>query len=170
MSRSEQAHADRPRIHRISVSRGGVPKTPITEAHVTRLGIEGDVQQNRKYHGGPERALCLYAIEVIDRVAAEGHPIEPGSTGENVTTIGLDWSTLAPGARLRLGHEVEIELTSYTVPCRTIAASFIRGGFARILQQKHPGESRIYARVLREGRIEVGDAIEILDQAAKLKS
>lgn len=170
MPQSNSPHENRPRIHRINVSRGGVPKTAITEAHVTRLGIEGDVQQNRKYHGGPERALCLYGIEVIDRVAAEGHPIEPGSTGENITVAGLDWSLLAPGARLRLGHAVEIELTSYTVPCRTIAASFIAGKFDRILQKKHPGESRLYARVLREGRINVGDAITILDQAAELKS
>ena len=162
MSQNKQTHADQPRIHRINVSRGGVPKTPITEANVTRLGIEGDVQANRKYHGGPDRALCLYAIEVIARVAAEGHPIEPGSTGENITVAGLDWSTLAPGARLRLGAEVEIELTSYTVPCRTIAASFIAGKFERILQKKHQGESRLYARVLREGRIKVGDTVEVL--------
>lgn len=170
MSQSDQPRAEQPRVHRINVSRGGVPKRAVTEAHVTRLGIEGDVQANRKYHGGPDRALCLYAVEIIDRVAAEGHPIEPGSTGENITVAGLDWSTLAPGARLRLGSEVEIELTSYTVPCRTIAASFIAGKFDRILQKKHQGESRLYARVLREGRIEVGDAIAILDQAAELKS
>lgn len=166
MPQSNSSHDDQPRIHRINVSRGGVPKRAVDEAHVTRLGIEGDTQANRKYHGGPERALCLYAVEVIDRVAAEGHPIEPGSTGENITTINLDWAALAPGARLRLGREVEIELTSYTVPCRTIAASFIRGGFGRILQKKHPGESRLYARVLREGRIKIGDPIDILHQAA----
>lgn len=163
MSQSNPSHGDEPRIYSINVSRGGVPKRAVAEAHVTPLGIEGDVQQNRKYHGGPERALCLYAIEVIERVAAEGHPIEPGSTGENITVARLDWSRLAPGTRLRLGREVEIELTSYTVPCRTIAASFIAGKFERILQKKHPGESRLYARVLREGRIKVSDAIRILD-------
>lgn len=154
--------SDEPRIHRINVSRGGVPKLPVEKARVTRLGVEGDAQANRKYHGGPERALCLYALEVIDRVAAEGHPIAPGTTGENITIVGLDWSTLAPGTRLRLGDEVEIELTSYTVPCRTIAASFVAGGFRRILQEKHPGESRLYARVLREGRIRTGDAVRVL--------
>lgn len=151
-----------PRIHQINVSRGGVPKLPIDEAYVTALGVEGDVQANRKYHGGPERALCLYALEIIERVAAEGHPIASGTTGENITTVGLDWATLAPGARLELGDEVEIEITSYTVPCRTIAASFVAGGFRRILQEKHPGESRLYARVLREGRIRTGDAVRVL--------
>lgn len=170
MPQSNPSHPDEPRIHRINVSRGGVPKTAIMEAHVSHLGIEGDAQANRKYHGGHERALCLYAIEVIERVAAEGHPIAPGSTGENITTVGLDWSTLAPGTRLLLGDGVEIELTSYTVPCRTIAASFIAGKFDRVLQKKHRGESRLYARVLREGRIKVGDAITILHQAATLRS
>ena len=92
---------------------------------------------------------------------AEGHPISPGSVGENVTVTGLEWTLVVPGACLRLGH-VSIEIVSYTTPCRTIAGSFLDGRFARILQRDHPGWSRVYARVLREGTVRVGDAVELL--------
>ncbi len=148
-----------PHIHQINISLGGVPKLPITSAVVGTLGIEGDKQEHLKYHGGPERAMCLYSSEIIECLRDEGHPIVPGSTGENITTSGLDWSLLKPGSRLHLGEEVLIEITSYTVPCRNISASFANGDFKRISQKLHPGDSRLYARVLVGGRIKVGDMI-----------
>src|SRR5206468_11979480 len=81
----------RGRIVQISVSRGGVPKTTIEQAHVTALGLEGDAHRDREHHGGPERAVCLYALEAIASLRAEGHDIVPGAIGENVTVEGLDW-------------------------------------------------------------------------------
>ncbi|MBP8251701.1 MAG: hypothetical protein KAX40_05015, partial [Herpetosiphon sp.] len=76
-------------IFQINMSKGGVPKTPIHEAQVNELGIVGDVQKDKRYHGGPNRALCLFALELIQQLQAEGHPIYSGSTGENITTQGL---------------------------------------------------------------------------------
>jgi MOSC domain-containing protein YiiM len=80
------------RIVQISVSPGGVPKRAVSSARVTTLGLEGDVQRDREHHGGPERALCLFSQERIRALQAEGHPVTPGSIGENVTLEGLDWS------------------------------------------------------------------------------
>ncbi|PYM54959.1 MAG: MOSC domain-containing protein, partial [Candidatus Rokuibacteriota bacterium] len=51
------------RIAQVNVSPGGVPKRPVPEARVTPLGIEGDGHRDRERHGGPERALCLFALE-----------------------------------------------------------------------------------------------------------
>ena len=150
-------------IVQLNRSGGGVPKLPIPEAQVTRLGIEGDVQRNRRFHGGPKRALCLYSLERIQQLQSEGHPIVPGATGENITIQGLDWATLSPGVRLALGDEVEAEVTSYTVPCKQIAAAFRDGKFTRISQKLHPGDARLYARVLREGRLAVGQEVRRLD-------
>ena len=150
-------------IVQLNRSGGGVPKLPIPEAQVTRLGLEGDVQKNRRFHGGPKRALCLYSLERIQQLQSEGHPIVPGATGENVTIRGLDWATLEPGVRVALGDEVEIEITSYTVPCKQIAAAFRDAEFTRISQKLHPGYARLYARVLREGRLAVGQEVRRLD-------
>ncbi|MFO7299183.1 MAG: MOSC domain-containing protein [Actinomycetes bacterium] len=150
------------RVHQINVSPGGVPKLPVPGAVVTALGIVGDDHHDRKHHGGPERALCLYSLEVIEEMRAEGHDMAPGHAGENLTIAGVDWSTVVPGNRYRIGHEVEIEITSYTTPCATNARWFVDGKFGRMSQQRHPGESRVYARVLREGTIRTGAAFEPL--------
>jgi MOSC domain-containing protein YiiM len=149
-------------IFQLNCSQGGVPKLAVREAWLTPTGLVGDVQAKKKIHGGPERALCLYALEHILQLHAEGHPIFPGSVGENVTVSGLSWEQLKPGTRLALGDEVLIEISSYTTPCPTIIKSFVDGDYTRIAQKIHPGDSRLYARVLQTGRLTVGQSIRVL--------
>jgi MOSC domain-containing protein YiiM len=145
----------------INASSGGVPKRRVSGASVSLLGLEGDGQDDIKHHGGPERAVCVYSLERIHSLQAEGHPIDVGTVGENVTVEGIDWDLVVPGARLRLGDEVLLEIASFTDPCKTIRASFIDGKFVRIAQKLHPGWSRVYARVLSEGSIQFGDHVEL---------
>jgi MOSC domain-containing protein YiiM len=157
------------RIVQISISAGGVPKRPVAAARVTADGIDGDGHRNTRYHGGPDRALCLYSIERIRALAAEGHPIVPGSIGENVTIEGLEWNNVAPGTRMRLGEHVVIEVTRYTTPCFNITSSFTDGDYSRVSQKQQPGSSRVYARVLTEGVIRRDDRVRLLkDEAALL--
>ncbi len=158
------------RITQINVSAGGVPKHAVPAARVTTLGLEGDVQLNRRLHGGPERALCLFALERIRALQAEGHPITPGSIGENLTLEGVDWGAVTPGARLQLGADIILEVTAYTAPCTNITGSFRDRDSARVSQKRHPGDSRVYARVLREGTLASGDLARILpaDEAQAL--
>ena len=146
----------------ISVSAGGVPKRAVPAARVTARGIEGDVQRNRRLHGGPDRAVCLFSLEHIRALQTEGHPILPGSIGENLTLEGMDWEAVVPGVRLRLGAEVVIQITDYTPPCSNITGSFRDRDVARVSQRHHPGASRVYARVLQEGGLSSGDAARIL--------
>lgn len=150
------------RIFQLNRSGGGVPKLGVREAFLDADGLEGDRQRNLRFHGGPERALCLFPLELILELQAEGHPVFPGSVGENVTVAGLEWPRVEPGARLSLGDEALVEITSYTAPCKTIAASFAGGDFKRISQKVRPGDSRLYARVLRPGRLAVGDPVKLL--------
>jgi MOSC domain-containing protein YiiM len=148
------------RVVGLQCSAGGVPKLPVQSARVRVDGMEGDRQRKPFIHGGPQRALCIYSQERIDALAAEGHPIVRGSVGENVTLVGLPWELVQPGAHLTLG-EVDVVITSYTSPCRTIRGAFVGGRYARISQDKHPGWSRVYARVLREGVVSLGDAAHL---------
>lgn len=145
----------------INASDGGVPKRRITGATVSRLGLLGDAQNDTKGHGGPERAVCVYSLERIRALQMEGHPIDVGTVGENVTVEGIDWELVVPGARLRLGQGVILEVASFTSPCKTIRESFIDGSFVRISQKLHPGWSRVYTRVLSEGEIHCGDPVEV---------
>lgn len=149
-------------LHQINLSPGGVPKLPVGEAVIDINGIIGDDQNNKEHHGGIDKALCLYSLELIEQLQGEGHPITPGSTGENLTISGLDWEDLTPDVRIRIGQTVA-QITSYTTPCSKIAGSFSDGVSARIHHANHPGWSRVYARVVIGGPIRHGDSVEILD-------
>jgi len=152
-------------IVQISVSQGGVPKLPVPSAQVTELGLEGDAHRDMEHHGGPERALCLFALEQIRALQAEGHKVSPGAIGENLTVEGLDWERVTPGSRLELGDGVLIEVTRYTSPCFNIKSNFSDGDISRVSQKRHPGSSRVYARVLKTGGIKQGDAVRLLEPA-----
>lgn len=149
------------RVLQVNVSDGGVPKRPVESALVSRSGVEGDRQASSSVHGGPHRAVSILGIEAIRRVAAEGHPIAPGTTGENLTIEGIDVSMLEPGTRLAIGAEVVLEIAKATSPCRTIRHSFSDLRFGRLSIQVHPADSRMYARVIREGLVCPGDPIRL---------
>lgn len=154
------------RIVQISVSPGGVPKLPVPSARVTEMGLEGDLHRNMEDHGGPERALCIFAMEQIRVLQAEGHGLSPGAIGENLTVEGVDWERVTPGSRLELGAGVLIEVTRYTSPCFNIKKNFADGDISRVSQKRNPGSSRVYARVLREGTIRQGDTVRLVDSEA----
>jgi len=150
-----------PHVHQINVSDGGVPKKPVLEARITRTGLEGDRQQHRKVHGGPDRAVCLFSLDVIERLKDEGHWIEPGSTGENLTLAEVEWEHIVPGSVLTIGPQVRLEIKSYTAPCDLNARWFREGDFSRISHKKYPGWSRVYAKVLRGGLVRPGDVVSV---------
>jgi MOSC domain-containing protein YiiM len=150
------------RIVQVSLSPGGVPKTAVASARVTPAGLEGDAHRDTEHHGGPDRAVCLYALEAIEALSLEGHRVVPGALGENVTVEGLDWAQVVPGRQLRLGADVRLEVTRYTSPCFNIGPVFRGREFSRVSQKRHPGWSRVYARVLVPGVIRAGDPVALL--------
>jgi MOSC domain-containing protein YiiM len=91
----------------------------------------------------------------------EGHPIDAGSSGENLTLSGVDWDLVRPGVRLTIGPEIELEVTSYTTPCSHNGRWFRDEDFSRISQKANPGWSRVYAKVLQGGVVRPGDAVAI---------
>lgn len=160
-----QPDGTRGRVLQVNVSAGGVPKRPVAEAWVDRLGLAGDAHNDDTEHGGPHRAVALMALEAIRRVQGDGHPISPGSAGENLTTTGIELATLPVGTRLAVGERLVLELSKPDNPCKTIAANFTDGRFARISIATHPLDSRMYARVLTEGPVRPGDTVTVLPPA-----
>jgi MOSC domain-containing protein YiiM len=143
------------RVFQLNVSQGGVPKRAVAEAVVGELGLEGDTVAHKRVHGGPTRAVCLYSLERIVALQEEGATVFPGALGENVTLSGIDWDAVVPGVQVELGDEVVLEVTKYTTPCAT-TAPFVCGDLKRFHQDHSPGWSRVYARVLRGGRVAPG--------------
>jgi len=148
-------------LHSINVSNGGVPKLALPVARVSVKGVEGDRQRDLRYHGGPQRAVSLFSLELIRALQAEGHPIDVGTIGENLTLSNIEWTRLVPGVILQAG-EVELEMTTYAEPCGNIAGSFSDRKFTRVSHKLHPGWSRLYARVLKEGTVRQGDACSLM--------
>jgi MOSC domain-containing protein YiiM len=140
----------------LNASKGGMPKLPLPEARVTRDGVGDDWQLNRKYHGGCDRAVCLYSVELYDWLAAE-HNIRlvPGSVGENFTTQGIDFQTIQVGDRLRVGSCL-IEITKVRVPCNSL------NQWDPKLLEVIEGHSGWMARVIEPAVVRPGDPIELI--------
>jgi MOSC domain-containing protein YiiM len=142
----------RGRIKAISVSeKKGTQKTNVLEAALkSDFGIVGDA------HAGPwHRQVSLLAAESIDKMVAKGANVGPGAFAENVTTEGIDLCKFGIGGRIRLGENVELEVTQLGKKCHNRCEIFKQVGDCIM-----PREG-IFAKVTKAGLIAVGDAIEI---------
>ncbi|HZT65209.1 MAG TPA: MOSC domain-containing protein [Acidimicrobiales bacterium] len=155
-------------VFQINTSDGGVPKLPVAAAQIGWRGLVGDQQADRKHHGRPFQALCLWSAEVIDELASQGHPIGPGKAGENVTVSGLVWDSLRPGSLLRLGTALA-EVSFAATPCAKQRAWFSDGDFGRIDYDRNPGLARWYAWVRQPGAVRVGDAVVVQPRDAMVR-
>jgi MOSC domain-containing protein YiiM len=139
----------------------GINKLP-TEAAimVRRLNIDGDAQADLSVHGGVDKAVYLFPSEHYSYFQAELQQDEyaPGQFGENLTTQGMLEANLHIGDRYRVG-EVLFEVSQPRSPCYKFA---IKMGSAKALAVMiNSARTGIYVRVLEEGRIQAGDAIEV---------
>jgi len=162
---ADASPGSRGRLESIQISNGGVPKNRVAgRVEVTVNGIRGDRQRDLRFHGGPDRAVCLFSREVIEELRGQGHPIDRGTTGENLTLSGIDWGLLAAGARVQVG-EVLLEITRPAHPCRNIAGSFIGGDVSPLSAKVRPGRGRMYARVVNPGILRPGDPVTCVPRA-----
>jgi MOSC domain-containing protein YiiM len=141
--------------------RSGIDKRPVTgRVAVHPLGLDGDVQINRKYHGGEGQAVYAYAQEDADWWSAElDRELPPGRFGENLRTTGLDLTGAVLGERWRVGTAL-FEVTACRIPC----ANFERfWGVPRLVKRfTAHGASGAYLRVLETGDVGAGDAVEVV--------
>jgi MOSC domain-containing protein YiiM len=141
--------------------RTGIDKRPVSgRVAVHPLGLEGDVQVNRKHHGGEGQAVYAYAQEDADFWVAElDRDLPPGRFGENLRTTGLDLRNAVLGERWRVGTAL-FEVTAWRTPC----ANFARFWEIPDLVKRFAahGATGAYLRVLETGEIGAGDPAEIV--------
>ncbi|MBL8258692.1 MAG: MOSC domain-containing protein [Candidatus Competibacteraceae bacterium] len=142
--------------------RTGLFKEPVSRALARRLGLVGDHQADRRYHGGPEKAVHQYAPEhyarIAERFPAAAVHAAPGGLGENLASAGMNEQTVCIGDRYRVG-EAELEISQPRTPCWKINQRFGERGLSKfIMEQRITGW---YCRVVREGSIECGAAISL---------
>ena len=141
-----------------------MPKLPVMFARVTAGGVEGDRQRNLKYHGGPDRAVCVYSEELYEELRDAGIDVSAGAVGENFTTRGLDLRKLAKGDRLRVGGDDGQGGASSSSPTSACPCNQLKKWDPE-LPELIVGRSGWVARVIAEGMVRPGDAIEILPRS-----
>ena len=144
-----------PHVVSINISAGGIPKSAVCSARLTKDGLEGDGHNHEK-HRTPLQAVSLQDIEKLDELRQEGFPLFPGTTGENLTVRGLQINTLPLGIILKFSGGVVLELTKVRKPCYVLDAIDPR------LKETIAGRCGLYAKVLREGILTRAETIKII--------
>ncbi len=114
------------------------------------FGLKGDA------HAGPwHRQVSLLANESIEKMRAKGLNVGYGDFAENITTEGIDLVHLPIGTEIRVGNSVLLRVTQIGKECHTRCAIYYQAGDCVM-----PKEG-IFAEVLIEGEVKVGDEITI---------
>jgi len=140
------------RVLAVNISeKKGTKKTNIQSCGLAKdFGLKGDA------HGGPwHRQVSLLANESIEKMRAKGLKVGYGDFAENITTQGVDLVHLPIGTEIRIGDSVLLRVTQIGKECHTRCAIYYQAGDCVM-----PTEG-IFAEVLDEGEVKVGDEIII---------
>lgn len=138
----------------------GIFKNPVTgPVVITTEGAAGDVIHAKRVHGGPEQALYIYgALDYAWWANQLGHPLDPGTFGENLTISELESASFRLGDRLVIG-EVVLEVSGPRLPCPNLAKRMEDRTFVKQFRQaRRPG---FYCRVLQTGVICAGEQVTL---------
>jgi MOSC domain-containing protein YiiM len=141
--------------------RSAIWKHPVEGRVAVRgVNVEGDDQADRRVHGGPDKAVYAYALEEIRLWESElGRELGAGAFGENLTTEGVEVSGARVGEVWRVGT-VLLQVSEPRVPCFKLNLKMGDSRFGpKFLRAGRPGA---YLRILEEGELGAGDAIEVV--------
>jgi MOSC domain-containing protein YiiM len=145
------------------LGRTGIDNRPVAGRVEARAhGLAGDQCADEIHHGGIDQAVYAFAREDMDRWERElGRELPGGAFGENLTTQGIDLDATVIGERWRIGA-AEFEVSSPRTPCGTFQNHMKEPNWVRRFTLD--GHVGAYLRVLTEGTVGAGDAIEVLSR------
>ena len=165
----------------VTAWRSAILKSPLARAEVHALGLEGDAQKDTRHHGGPMKAVLVYAAahytmwDAVLRPHADEHAAllqgmsadvdashyTFGAFGENLTVDGLTESTVCLGDRWRIGT-CELQISEPRGPCGTLTRRWLRPALLREVSQT--AAAGWYNAVVRDGVVAPGDAAVLMDR------
>ena len=138
----------------------GIFKEPVSgRTMMRRLNLDGDGQGDPSVHGGIDKAVYVYPMEHYDYWKHElgRKDLTYGQFGENLTVEGLLEETVHIGDVFRVG-EALVEVSQPRVPCFKLGIKMRNPRIVKpFLASERVG---FYVRVLEEGEVGAGDAIE----------
>ena len=143
--------------------RSAFHKTPVEgPVRLRTLNLEGDRQADLRVHGGPDMAvLCYAAGHYPEWNRSLGFEMPHGGFGENFTVEGLDEWSACIGDVYGVG-EARVQVSQARGPCFKIG---YRWGLPDLLGQVVENQrSGWYLRVLKEGVVEAGQSMELLQR------
>ncbi|MFJ7929558.1 MOSC domain-containing protein [Peribacillus sp. NPDC096448] len=136
--------------------------------HVVELkksGLVGDDVANHKFHGGIDRAVCLYPFEHYsywEKIFQK--KLAPPAFGENITATGMLEEQVCIGDIFKIGDTI-LQVTQGRVPCATIS---------KYNQEKHFLKKVVettltgyFFRVLVEGSMNCDSEINLVEKDSK---
>lgn len=145
-------------------TRTAIRKRPVDgPVQVGAYRLEGDAVGHRKAHGRADNAVCAFSAEDLAHWSAElGWPLADGDVfGENLTTLGLDLADRVIGEVWRVGTAV-LQVCKPRTPCFVLGMRVSDPSFPR--RAGRDGRVGCYLRVVEEGVLQAGDALEVLDR------
>lgn len=138
-------------------------KEPVTGPVAVRgVNVAGDDQADRRIHGGTHKAVYAYGLEDYwwwsDQLGVE---LGPGTFGENLTVESVDVSGAWVGERWRIGSCV-LEVSEPRMPCFKLGIRMGTAAFVDLFEVV--GRFGTYLRVVEEGSITAGDAIDLVSR------
>jgi MOSC domain-containing protein YiiM len=156
-------YAARPSVLQPGGERSAILKHALARAVITRHGIVGDEQADRRFHGGPDKALHQYAQASYTRILTQYPELAgvalPGSIGENLSCPELAEHDVCIGDQWRVGTAV-VEVTQPRSPCTKIDSRYQQPGLASFIVREHL--NGWYLRVVQEGVAAPGDRMTLL--------
>lgn len=141
--------------------RSAFVKTPVDgPVFAGRINLAGDAQADLKYHGGPDKAICVYAIDHYASWAATigVEALPPAAFGENFSVRGLTEVDVCIGDTWEVGA-IAVQISQPRQPCWKLARRWRIKDLAYQVQTL--GRTGWYFRVLTEGLVEAGQALRL---------
>lgn len=147
----------------------GIYKEPVTgPVFLGRLNLTGDGQADPRYHGGPDKAVYAYPAEhyAYWKEALARSDLPWGTFGENFTVEGMLETSVRTGDVYELAGAARVQVTRPRTPCPKLGMKMGSLRFVKTFQQA--GRPGFYMRVLKEGRVEAGAAIALVESDPSL--
>ena len=140
----------------------GIRKEAVEEAFLTREGFRGDGVADLRFHGGPDRAVCVYPYEHYSRWAGEFEsPLPASAFGENLTVSNMLEADVHIGDTFQLGEAV-IQITQGRIPCSTITKRTNQPFLLKRMVET--GFTGYLCRVLVEGKVRRDSKITLIER------